>query len=165
VGSSPTQPTVFTNSVDLHSAGNHLKPKYLSGKDLRALPTEGFFTTHRTQFTMTTAAEPAWQITPEKVQAVVQRLIQIGRPKKIILFGSYIRGDPTRDSDLDVLVVTGDEVESPRRESVRLRSSVSDINMPMDILVVPYSRFEALREKLGLIYREADRRGKVVYES
>jgi len=37
--------------------------------------------------------------------------------------------------------------------------------MPVEILVVPYSRFEALREKLGLIYREADRRGKVVYES
>ena len=92
-------------------------------------------------------------------------MIQIGRPKKIILFGSYVRGDATRDSDLDVLVVAGDEVESPRRESVRLRSSVSDINMPTDILVVPYSRFEALREKLGLIYREADRRGKVVYES
>ena len=123
------------------------------------------FTTHRTRFAMTTATEPAWQITPEKVQAVVQRLIQIGRPKKIILFGSYVRGDATRDSDLDGLVVAGDEVESPRRESVRLRSSVSDINMPMDILVVPYSRFEALREKLGLIYREADRRGKVVYES
>ena len=114
---------------------------------------------------MTTAAEPAWQITPDKVQVVVQRLIQIARPKKIILFGSYVRGDATRDSDLDVLVVTNDEVVSPRRESVRLRNSVSDINMPMDIVVVPYSRFEALREKLGLIYREADRHGKVVYES
>jgi predicted nucleotidyltransferase len=114
---------------------------------------------------MTAAAEPAWQITPEKVQVVVQRLIQIARPKKIILFGSYVRGDATRDSDLDVLVVTSDEVESPRRESVRLRNSVSDINMPMDIVVVPYSRFEALREKLGLIYREADRHGKVVYVS
>jgi len=114
---------------------------------------------------MTAAAEPAWQITPEKVQVVVQRLIQIARPKKIILFGSYVRGDATRDSDLDVLVVTSDEVESPRRESDRLRNSVSDVNMPMDIVVVPYSRFEALREKLGLIYREADRHGKVVYES
>jgi len=40
-----------------------------------------------------------------------------------------------------------------------------DINMTMDIVVVPFSRFEALREKLGLIYREADRHGKVVYES
>jgi len=114
---------------------------------------------------MTTAAEPAWQITPEKVQMVVQRLIEVARPKKIILFGSYVRGDATRDSDLDVLVVTSHEVESPRRESVRLRNSLSDINMTMDIVVVPFSRFEALREKLGLIYREADRHGKVVYES
>jgi hypothetical protein len=40
-----------------------------------------------------------------------------------------------------------------RRESIRLRNSVSDINMPMDILVVSYSRFEALRQKLGLMYR------------
>jgi predicted nucleotidyltransferase len=114
---------------------------------------------------MTTAAEPAWQITPEKVQMVVQRLIEVANPKKLILFGSYVRGDATRDSDLDVLVVTSHEVESPRRESVRLRNSLSDINMPMDIVVVPFSRFEALREKLGLIYREADRHGKVVYES
>jgi len=113
---------------------------------------------------MTTVDEPAWQITPEKVQAVVQRLIQV-RPKKIILFGSYVRGNATRDSDLDVLVVAGDEVENPRRESIRLGNSVSDINMPMDILVVSYSRFEALREKLGLVYREADRYGKVVHES
>ena len=114
---------------------------------------------------MATAAKPVWQITPEKVQAVVQRLIQLARPRKIILFGSYIRGDATRDSDLDVLVVTDDKVASPRRESVRLRNAVSDINMPMDILVVPYRRFEALRQKIGLIYREADRHGKVVYES
>jgi predicted nucleotidyltransferase len=114
---------------------------------------------------MATATEPAWQITPEKVQAVVQRLIQVARPKKIILFGSYVRGEVTRDSDLDALVVTSGDVESPRRESLRLRNSVSDINMPMDILVVPSSRFEMLREKIGLIYREADRHGRVVYES
>ena len=114
---------------------------------------------------MTTAAEPAWQITPEKVQMVVQRLIEVANPKKIVLFGSYVRGEATRDSDLDVLVVTSHEVESPRRESVRLRNFLTDINMPMDIVVVPFSRFEALREKLGLIYREADRHGKVVYES
>jgi predicted nucleotidyltransferase len=84
---------------------------------------------------MTAATKPAWQITPEKVQTVVERLIEVARPKKIILFGSYVRGDATRDSDLDVLVVTSDEVESRRRESVRLRNSVGDINMPMDILV------------------------------
>jgi hypothetical protein len=35
----------------------------------------------------------------------------------------------------------------------------------MDIVVVPFTRFQTLRQKLGLIYREADRHGKVVYES
>ena len=114
---------------------------------------------------MATAAELAWQITPEKVHAVLERLIQVGKPRKIILFGSYVRGNATRDSDLDVLVVTSDDIKSPRRESVRLRNAVGQINMPMDIVVVPYSRFEALRQKVGLIYREADRTGKVVYES
>jgi predicted nucleotidyltransferase len=114
---------------------------------------------------MTTGAEPGWQITSEKVQMVVQCLIEVANPKKIILFGSYARGNATRDSDLDVLVVTSHEVKSPRRESVRLRNSLSDINMPMDIVVVPFSRFQTLRQKLGLIYREADRQGKVVYEN
>src|SRR5271165_1223756 len=114
---------------------------------------------------MTTAAEPAWQITPDRVQMVVQRLIAAARPKKIILFGSYVRGDATRNSDLDVLVITSHEGGKSSRESVRLGNSLSDINMPMDIVVAPFSRFEALREKLGLIYREADRHGKVVYES
>jgi predicted nucleotidyltransferase len=39
------------------------------------------------------------------------------------------QGDATRDSDLDVLVVTSHEVECPRLESVRLRNSLSDINI------------------------------------
>jgi uncharacterized protein len=114
---------------------------------------------------MSAITEPPWLVRPEKVEAVVQRLIGVARPKKIILFGSYVRGEITRDSDLDVLVVTNDDVQSPRRESVRLRNAVGDINMPMDILVVPESRFRALRDKIGLIYREAVLRGRVVYES
>ena len=69
-----------------------------------------------------------------------------------------------RDSDLDVLVVTGDEVVNPRAESVRLRAAVADIDMPMDILVVPETQFDALRNTPGLIYREISEQGQVVYE-
>jgi predicted nucleotidyltransferase len=114
---------------------------------------------------MGASTEPPWLVRPEKVEAVVQRLIDVARPRKIILFGSYVRGELTRHSDLDVLVVTKDNVESPRRESVRLRNAVGDIHMPMDILVVPESRFRALGDKIGLIYREAALRGKIVYEA
>jgi predicted nucleotidyltransferase len=99
---------------------------------------------------MNAITEPPWLVKPEKVEAVVQRLISLARPKKIILFGSYARGELTPHSELDVLVVTQDDVESPRRESVRLRNAVGDTSMPMDLLV-PESRFRALRDKVGLI--------------
>jgi hypothetical protein len=39
---------------------------------------EGLFdATHGAYFSMTTAAEPAWQITPDKVQMVVHRLMEV----------------------------------------------------------------------------------------
>ena len=76
-----------------------------------------------------------------------------------------MQGEVTRDSDLDVLVITKDEVKSRRSEIVRLRDAVGDINMSLDILVVSHRQFEALRGKIGLIYREADQRGRVMYES
>ena len=113
---------------------------------------------------MSTLAAVPWALTPEKVEAVVQRLIAVARPRKIILFGSYVRGQVGRDSDLDVLVVTEDRVANPRAESVRLRDAVDDIDMPMDILVVPESQFNALRNTPGLIYREACEHGILAYE-
>ena len=113
---------------------------------------------------MTSVVEVPWAVTPEKVTAVVERLVAVARPRRIILFGSYVRGEVTRDSDLDVLVVTDDRVTNPRAESVRLRDAVNDIDMPMDILVVPESQFNRLRHIPGLIYEEICEQGKVAYE-
>jgi len=113
---------------------------------------------------MNAAVDVPWAVTPEKVEAVVQRLIAAARPRKIILFGSYVQGQTHRDSDLDVLVVTGDEVDNPRRETVRLYQSIEDIDMPVDILVIPQGLFETLKDRPGLVYREACRHGRIVYE-
>ena len=107
----------------------------------------------------------SWTITPEKVQAVVQKIIEVSRPRKLILFGSYVNGNIHLNSDLDVLVVTGNEIDNPRRESVRIRRALKGILMSMDILVVPENRLKELADTPGLIYREAIKNGKVVYES
>jgi len=37
--------------------------------------------------------------------------------------------------------------------------------MPMDILVVRESQYNVLKDRPGLIYREIEKTGKVVYES
>jgi predicted nucleotidyltransferase len=106
----------------------------------------------------------SWEVTPQKVQAAVEKIIEAAQPRQIILFGSYVRGRMHRDSDLDVLVVSGEPVDNPRQESVRIRRALRGIGMPMDILVVSESRLKELGDTPGLIYREALREGKVVYE-
>jgi uncharacterized protein len=106
----------------------------------------------------------AWEVTPQKVQAAVEKIIETAHPRQIILFGSYVRGQMHRDSDLDVLVVAEGPVDNPRQESVRIRRALRGIGMPMDILVVTERRLKELAETPGLIYREALKEGKVVYD-
>jgi predicted nucleotidyltransferase len=106
-----------------------------------------------------------WAITPEKVQKVIQRIVEVSQPRKLILFGSYIRGDVHSNSDLDILVVAGGKIDSPRKESVRIRRALKGIVMSMDILVVSENELRELAAVPGLIYREAIKNGRVVYES
>jgi len=106
----------------------------------------------------------SWMVTPEKVNAAVDRIIETAHPLKIVLFGSYVRGEMHRHSDLDVLVITRDDIENPRRESVRIRRALKGILMPMDIIVVPHSWLSRYAEHPAFIYREALRNGKVVYD-
>lgn len=111
------------------------------------------------------AIAPSWEVTNEKVDRAVQKLIEISQPVKLILFGSYVKGETTLNSDLDILVITTDEIDNPRGESVRIRRALRGISMPMDILVVPLSKWEQLKDLPGMIYREARLNGRVVYEA
>lgn len=105
-----------------------------------------------------------WQITKDKVQAAIQRIVEVSKPLSIILFGSYIRGQVGPNSDLDILVVVSEDVKNCRQESVRIRRALRGISMPMDILVIPQQKLNQLRDVPGLIYTTALREGRVVYE-
>ncbi len=107
----------------------------------------------------------SWEITPKKVKAAISRIIEASKPCKIILFGSYVSGKIHLNSDLDMLVVIKNAVENPRKESVRLRRALKGILMPIDIIVVQESALEKMANTPGLIYREAIKNGRIVYES
>lgn len=59
------------------------------------------------------------------------------RLKKIILYGSWARGDATEDSDIDVLIVLEGEVV-PGEEIDRLIDVITDINLEYGVLVSVY---------------------------
>ena len=41
----------------------------------------------------------------EKISKIVEKIQKEYQPEKIILFGSYAYGNPTRDSDIDLLII------------------------------------------------------------
>ncbi len=108
---------------------------------------------------------PLWAITPEKINEAVRKIVDFEQPKSVILFGSAARGNTNIHSDVDFLVVTRGEVKSPRKESVRIRQALEGVSMPMDILVISEKRLKEVGDQPGLVYREALRSGKVVYDA
>src|SRR3990172_2750312 len=44
-------------------------------------------------------------IAPEKLDLIIQRIVEVAKPEKIILFGSAARGSMGPNSDVDLLVV------------------------------------------------------------
>ena len=45
------------------------------------------------------------KITPQLIDYIVKKIVKAIDPKKIILFGSYARGDYKKDSDLDLFII------------------------------------------------------------
>jgi uncharacterized protein len=98
------------------------------------------------------------------IQEIVRRILSLTFPQRIILFGSAATGQMTRDSDLDLLVVSVDPGDT-RKASVRLRQALRGLGMPMDVIVMAQARFEETKEIIGGIAYPANKYGKVIYEA
>jgi predicted nucleotidyltransferase len=113
---------------------------------------------------MNTMAQPAWQVTPEKLQEAVRRLVAVARPLKIILFGSRARGEAQLDSDLDLMVVLA-KVQDRVAEMVRLNRALRGLVLPVELVVVSQAMFDEWAGYPGSVYAEARREGQVLYEA
>jgi len=103
------------------------------------------------------------RITLADIQQVVAQIVERFHPQKVLLFGSYAYGEPTSDSDVDLLIV----METPLRgveQAVEIRKAV-DFPFPADLLVrTPQQITERLA--LGDVFlREVITRGMMLYET
>ena len=103
-------------------------------------------------------------ISEDTIQRAVERLVSAANPSKVILFGSYARGDATEDSDLDLMVIEP-EVQNTGEEMIRLHRVVGDVGIGVDLLV--YSDGEASRRSQvpGTLLYWAFREGRVLYDA
>lgn len=78
---------------------------------------------------------------------------------KVILFGSYARGDARPSSDLDFLVVEP-EVKSKLDEMVRLRDALRPLRVAADVLVSSQEQFDYWKDTPCTVPYEASRKGR-----
>jgi len=98
------------------------------------------------------------------IEQIAQRLIESYQPQRIILFGSMAYGEPSDDSDIDLLVVK-ETTESPLERRLRVRRLVADPRrrIPFSPLVLTPDELARRLAAGDAFYQEIVRRGKVLY--
>jgi len=71
--------------------------------------------------------------TPRRIRDLVGRIVEVFHPRKVILFGSYAYGTPTRESDVDLLVIM-ETRQPPAEQAAAIRRAVG-FPFPVDVLV------------------------------
>lgn len=100
-----------------------------------------------------------------ELQSVSDKIVASMNPEKIIVFGSYAKGTPTKDSDLDLLIIVK-ESKLPRHHRTRkVRMELLDsMSVPKDIIVYTQSEFDNWVGVKHSFIQEVILTGKTLYE-
>ena len=95
---------------------------------------------------------------------MVERIVQEYQPKKIILFGSYAYGEPTEDSDVDLLIIKNTE-KRPIDRWVELKRLLRGITgeLPVSPIVYTEKEIEDRNAVKDFFIKEIYERGEVLY--
>jgi predicted nucleotidyltransferase len=104
------------------------------------------------------------RIPKKAIDDVIRQIAEKFEPEKIILFGSYARGNPRPESDVDLLVVMDTPLREVQQEILIQQSLEMDL-FGLDLIVQTPRK---LQERVALgdsFLREILRDGIVVYEA
>lgn len=102
---------------------------------------------------------------------IVEKLKAI-QPYKVILFGSYAYGAPTKDSDIDLLVVLDVEkmpesFQENMDNKLLVRNTLRELNtkVSIDLIVHTKPMYKKFNELGSMFSREILQKGKILYET
>ncbi len=100
------------------------------------------------------------------VKKIISRLVKNFEIESIILFGSYVYGNPDENSDIDIVVILKErgfarDYEDLLSRRLKISSLFLDIKkiIPMDILVYTKDEWEKLLNLNSSFIREVNEKG------
>ena len=105
---------------------------------------------------------------PNQLESITRKMVDCykdvfgGDLQRVILFGSYARGDYNQESDIDYTAIVVGERVSLQRKMDRVWDSSAELGLENDVVisptVIPASEFEKYRTTLPY-YRNIDKEG------
>lgn len=99
----------------------------------------------------------------ETLEDIIRRVVEVVEPERVILFGSIVRGEMNRHSDVDLLVVK--DAPDLRRLTAKVYRRLYGVGAAVDIVMVTPQDVERYKDGHALIIKPALREGTVMYES
>lgn len=106
-------------------------------------------------------------MTTSDLNNIVQAILSVMSPEKIIMFGSRARGDFQDDSDLDLMIIDSHSFGKERsrfQERIKIRKALEQIRIAKDILLYDKNEVEYWKDSINHIIANCLREGKVLYE-
>lgn len=103
-------------------------------------------------------------IDEQTLQKAVGRIVDASHPSRVLLFGSYGRGDADEGSDVDLMVIQS-QVENQGAQMVYLRQILGAVGVGVDLLVYSEAEYERRSQVPGTVQYWARREGRTLYEA
>jgi len=101
------------------------------------------------------------KVDQETLDEIIQRIVEVAKPEKIIIFGSAARGEMGPNSDVDLMVIKSGANRLDLAGKIYM--NMFGVGEAIDIIVVTPEDIEKYRDCQALVIAPALRDGKVVY--
>lgn len=98
----------------------------------------------------------------ETLEDIIQRIVEVAQPERILLFGSASRGSMDRNSDVDLLIIKQGGDSDLR---ARIYERLYGVGVAVDAILVSPADVERYKDSHALVIKPALQDGTVVYES
>ena len=98
----------------------------------------------------------------ELINQTVEKINEVCKPKKIILFGSANSDEFNLDSDLDLLIVVSKQIDR-RKLTQQIYKNILPIGFATDILLIGEDDFKEYKDYDGYIIKTIIETGRVIY--